>query len=84
MPTVTVPAPISISGTHLNLVLNLQISSSQGNSACSALYAPPPPGSNETGGEAYEFLREVARANDVHVHGGSIAERAGAHNGNGV
>jgi hypothetical protein len=46
-PTVTVPAPISISGTHLNLVLNLQISSSQGNSACSALYTSPPPGSNE-------------------------------------
>jgi hypothetical protein len=46
-PTVTVPEPISISGTHLNLVLNLQISSSQGNSACSALYTAPPPGSNE-------------------------------------
>ena len=46
-PTVTVPAPISISGSHLNLVLNLQISSSQGNSACSALYTAPPPGSNE-------------------------------------
>ena len=46
-PMVTVPAPISISGTHLNLVLNLQISSSQGNSACSALYTAPPPGSNE-------------------------------------
>jgi hypothetical protein len=46
-PTVTLPAPISISGTHLNLVLNLQISSSQGNSACSALYTAPPPGSNE-------------------------------------
>jgi hypothetical protein len=46
-PTVTVPTPISISGTHLNLVLNLQISSSQGNTACSALYTAPPPGSNE-------------------------------------
>jgi len=46
-PTVTVPAPISISGTHLNLVLNLQISASQGNSACSALYASPPPGSSD-------------------------------------
>ena len=46
-PTVTVPAPISISGTHLNLVLNLQISSSQGNSACSALYTSPPPGSGD-------------------------------------
>ncbi|HTI00364.1 MAG TPA: carbon-nitrogen hydrolase family protein [Acidisoma sp.] len=39
--------------------------------------ALPPPGSNETGGEAYEFLREVARGNGIHVHGGSIAERAG-------
>jgi nitrilase len=37
----------------------------------------PPEGSNETGGLAYEFLREVARANGIHVHGGSIAERAG-------
>jgi hypothetical protein len=46
-PTVTVPAPISISGPHLNMVLNLQISSSQANSACSALYAAPQPGSNE-------------------------------------
>jgi hypothetical protein len=46
-PTVTVPAPISISGAHLNLVLNLQISSSQGSTACSALYTAPPPGSNE-------------------------------------
>jgi hypothetical protein len=46
-PTVTVPAPISISGTHLNLVLNLQISSSQGNSACSALYTSPPSGSSD-------------------------------------
>jgi len=39
--------------------------------------ALPPPGSNETGGAAYEFLREVARTNGIHVHGGSIAERAG-------
>lgn len=46
-PTVTVPTPISISGTHLNLVLNLQISSSQGNSACSALYSAPPSGSSD-------------------------------------
>jgi hypothetical protein len=46
-PTVSVPAPISISGTHLNLVLNLQISSPQGNSACSALYTSPPSGSGD-------------------------------------
>ena len=37
----------------------------------------PPPGSNRTGGPAYEFLRGIARENRIHVHGGSIAERAG-------
>ena len=37
----------------------------------------PPPGSNEPGGEAYEFLRSTARDQRIHVHGGSIAERAG-------
>lgn len=37
----------------------------------------PAPGSGESGGEAYEFLREVARANSIHVHGGSIAEASG-------
>jgi hypothetical protein len=41
-PTVALPAQISISGTHVNLVLNLQVSASQGYSACSALYAAPP------------------------------------------
>ncbi|PWS35553.1 carbon-nitrogen hydrolase family protein [Falsiroseomonas bella] len=33
----------------------------------------PEPGA--TGGPAYEFLREVARANGIHVHGGSIIEK---------
>ncbi|MBY0339385.1 MAG: carbon-nitrogen hydrolase family protein [Acetobacteraceae bacterium] len=33
----------------------------------------PEPGA--TGGEAYEFLREIARANAIHVHGGSIIEK---------
>ncbi|MGI4977678.1 MAG: carbon-nitrogen hydrolase family protein, partial [Janthinobacterium lividum] len=37
----------------------------------------PPPGSGAPGGEAYEFLREAARALGVAVHGGSIAEREG-------
>ena len=37
----------------------------------------PPPGSDEPGGEAYEFLRGIARARRIHVHGGSIGERAG-------
>ena len=42
----------------------------------------PPPGSNAagsnmTGGAAYEFLRGMARAHRIHVHGGSLAERAG-------
>lgn len=32
-------------------------------------------GSNELGGPAYEFMREVARSMRVHVHGGSIIER---------
>jgi nitrilase len=35
----------------------------------------PAKGSNEPGGEAYEFLRETARAAKVHVHGGSIIEQ---------
>jgi nitrilase len=35
----------------------------------------PAPG--ETGGEAYEFLRQMAIANAVHIHGGSIGERDG-------
>jgi nitrilase len=33
----------------------------------------PEPGG--TGGPAYEFLREAARANAIHVHGGSIIEQ---------
>jgi nitrilase len=36
----------------------------------------PPPGSNEPGGPAYEFLRGLARERRIHVHGGSIAEKA--------
>jgi nitrilase len=37
----------------------------------------PPEGSNEPGGPAYEFLRDLARRAAIHVHGGSIIERAG-------
>ncbi len=37
----------------------------------------PPPGSNQSGGPAYEFLRQTARAQRIHVHGGSMAEKAG-------
>jgi predicted amidohydrolase len=37
----------------------------------------PPPGSNAPGGPAYEFLRDVARSQRIHVHGGSLTERAG-------
>jgi nitrilase len=37
----------------------------------------PPPGSNQPGGAAYEFLRDTARTHRIHVHGGSIGERAG-------
>ena len=35
----------------------------------------PQAGSNEPGGPAYEFLRGVARAGKLHVHGGSMAEK---------
>ncbi len=37
----------------------------------------PPPGSNEPGGPAYEFLRRTARDRGIAVHGGSIAEKVG-------
>jgi nitrilase len=37
----------------------------------------PAAGSNQPGGPAYEFLREVARGDKIHVHGGSLAERSG-------
>lgn len=37
----------------------------------------PRPGSDETGGEAYRFLQDVARSNGIYVHGGSIGERDG-------
>ena len=38
--------------------------------------ALPAPGSNEPGGPAYEFLRRTARERGIHVHGGSLGERA--------
>ena len=37
----------------------------------------PAAGSNEPGGVAYEFLRGIARSHRIHVHGGSIGEKAG-------
>jgi deaminated glutathione amidase len=37
----------------------------------------PAPGSNQPGGPAYEFLRDVARHEKLHVHGGSIGEKGG-------
>src|ERR1700722_12843575 len=36
----------------------------------------PPPRSDDRGGPAYEFLRGVARDNQIYVHGGSIGEQA--------
>jgi len=36
----------------------------------------PAPGQNAAGGPAYEFLRGFARKHRIHVHGGSIGERA--------
>ncbi len=41
----------------------------------SAAESLPKPG--EAGGDAYEFLRSVAIANKIHVHGGSIGELSG-------
>ncbi|MSP05830.1 MAG: carbon-nitrogen hydrolase family protein [Acetobacteraceae bacterium] len=37
----------------------------------------PPRGSNEPGGEAYEFLREMARTHRIHMHCGSMGEKGG-------
>ena len=37
----------------------------------------PPHGSNEPGGPAYEALRRIARERRIHVHGGSVCEKAG-------
>jgi len=37
----------------------------------------PPFGAGETGGMAYEFLRQFAIAHNIHVHGGSIGELDG-------
>jgi len=37
----------------------------------------PAPGSAETGGPAYEFLRRMAREHKVFVHGGSVGELGG-------
>jgi len=37
----------------------------------------PAPGSNGPGGEAYEFLRGIARRQRITVHGGSLVERDG-------
>ncbi|MSO91480.1 MAG: carbon-nitrogen hydrolase family protein [Acetobacteraceae bacterium] len=37
----------------------------------------PARGSNEQGGGAYEFLREMARTHRIHVHGGSMGEKGG-------
>ncbi len=43
----------------------------------SSAEALPAPGSNETPGEAYAFLQDLARRHRIHVHGGSIGEAAG-------
>jgi predicted amidohydrolase len=37
----------------------------------------PPEGSGETGGPAYELLRDLARTHGIHVHGGSLVENGG-------
>jgi nitrilase len=35
----------------------------------------PPVGSHESGGPAYEMMRDIARSARIHVHGGSIIEQ---------
>ncbi|PHK94009.1 carbon-nitrogen hydrolase [Pseudoroseomonas rhizosphaerae] len=45
-----------------------------------AAEALPPEGSGAPGGEAYEFLRGLARRHGIHIHGGSLAE-SGAEGG---
>lgn len=42
-----------------------------------AAEALPAPGSAQAGGQAYEFLRGLARRHKIHVHGGSIGETGG-------
>lgn len=42
-----------------------------------AAEALPAPGSADPAGPAYQFLQDLARTRQVHVHGGSIAERVG-------
>ena len=42
-----------------------------------AAEAVPAIGSNEAGGDAFEFLRQTAATHGIHVHGGSIGERYG-------
>jgi nitrilase len=37
----------------------------------------PAPGANAPAGEAYEFLRGMARTHRIHLHGGSIGEAGG-------
>ena len=39
----------------------------------------PPAGGDQAGGPAYEFLRAMARRHRIHLHGGSIGERAESH-----
>jgi len=45
-----------------------------GDRAAKFAAAEPLPAPGEEGGEAYEFLRQMAVDNQVHIHGGSIGE----------
>jgi nitrilase len=47
------------------------------NTKFSAAEPLPAQGDNAPGGEAYEFLRDMARRHRIHLHGGSIGEAAG-------
>ncbi|MDB5378042.1 MAG: putative hydrolase, partial [Rubritepida sp.] len=44
-------------------------------SRTSAAEVLPPVGSHESGGPAYEMMRDIARGARIHVHGGSIIEQ---------
>lgn len=68
----------ALSAQHADLVALPEIWSCLGGDRATKFASAeilPTPG--QTGGEAYEFLRKIAVANNVHVHGGSIGELSG-------
>ncbi len=70
----------AVTADRPDIVALPEVWSSLGGSRADKLAAAeklPPAGSNEPGGQAYEFLRSVAREKRIHVHGGSIVEGDG-------